>query len=63
MTADQREEIRQSRRDFAAAHRCLCGGPVRYYDIGFDDGYQCQHCKRIFETHESDKLIPEEPKP
>lgn len=35
---------------------CRCGGRWKFYDIGFDDGYQCQRCMRIIETHEMRQL-------
>jgi hypothetical protein len=40
--------------------KCLI--PLMYYNIGFDDGYQCQQCKRILSYHElsaqADKALP-----
>ncbi len=31
---------------------CKCGGVLWYYNIGFDDGYSCQICHRIYEFYE-----------
>lgn len=27
-----------------------CNGTLRYYNIGFDDGYQCDRCKSIYDV-------------
>jgi hypothetical protein len=31
-----------------------CGGPLRYYNIGFDDGYQCWRCGSLYEVYGKD---------
>ena len=38
-----------------------CRQHLLYYDIGFDDGYQCPRCKRILEFHELKKEADKEP--
>ena len=30
---------------------CLCGGVMQYYNIGFDDGYQCKVCQSQADWH------------
>jgi len=37
-------------------YKCTCGGTLYYYNIGFDDGYQCDRCKHIYEFHELEEL-------
>ena len=39
--------------------KCRCGGDWKYYNIGFDDGYQCQKCQQIVEVHEYIRLSDE----
>lgn len=29
-----------------------CSKPLRFYDIGFDDGYKCDHCGGLFEVYD-----------
>lgn len=40
-------------------YKCTCGGEIQYYNIGFDDGYQCMKCKHIYEHYELNKLDKE----
>lgn len=48
----------QWRKDTSAG--CKCGGKWKAYNIGFDDGYQCQKCLRIIETYEYRQMLNEE---
>jgi DNA (cytosine-5)-methyltransferase 1 len=37
----------------AGSPRCpQCGAALRYYNIGFDDGYKCDSCGRLFEVYD-----------
>lgn len=47
------------RADWRGGH-CRCGGEWRYYDIGFDDGFQCLRCRRIVEVHEYVRFAKED---
>lgn len=35
---------------------CKCGGELKFYNIGFDDGYTCKTCGRLYEVYESNGI-------
>jgi len=44
-------------------YTCKCGGTLVFYDIGFDDGYQCKKCHRIYEWDCSELVKQREQNP